>query len=196
MPRQKQKSFLEKIKAAEPTASFILGLIVVLAIGGLAGRYLYQHYSQQKPKGQVPLEASKNIVSPQTNENKNHQYQVKSGDNLWKIAEHFYQSGYNWVDIAKANKLASPNVLNVNTVLIIPNVKTRKPTSPTNIKTLPVISNQQSQYIVQKGDSLSLIALRAYGDMFAWPKLWKANKGKIVNPWLIYPGQTLKIPRP
>jgi len=192
MPRRKEKSFLDKLKAAEPTASFVLGLLVVLLIGGLAGRYLYQH-RQPKLSGQLPNKAGKEIASQRITENNKRQYKVKSGDYLWKIAENFYQSGYNWVDIAKANKLANPNILEVGMTLVIPNVKPKKLTA---IKTtLPAIPNQQTQYTVQKGDSLSFIALRAYGDMFAWPKIWQANKNKVRNPRLIYPGQVLKIPR-
>ena len=193
MPKQGKGSFLKRIKAAEPTASFILGLIVVLSIGGLAGHYLYQQY-YQKPAGQLPSKASKKIVSSQTTKTNSHQYRVKSGDYLWKIAEHFYQSGYNWVDIARANKLANPDLLEIGMVLTIPNIR---PKASTIIaKARPTIPTQQTRYTIQKGDSLSLIALRAYGDMFAWPRLWKANRDKIANPWLIYPGQVIIIRRP
>jgi len=193
MSKQGKKPFLKKIKAAEPTASFILGLIVVLSIGGLAGHYFYQHY-YQKPVGQLPSEASKKIASSQTAKTSNRRYQVKSGDYLWKIAEHFYQSGYNWVDIARANKLANPDLLETGMILTIPDIQPKTPT--TIAKAQPTIPSQQTQYTVQRGDSLSLIALRAYGDMFAWPRLWKANRGKITNPWLIYPGQVIIIRRP
>ena len=49
-------------------------------------------------------------------------------------------------------------------------------------------------YVVAKGDSLSKIAQRAYGDGKKWPKIYEANKDVIKDPDLIYPGQSLRIP--
>jgi nucleoid-associated protein YgaU len=49
-------------------------------------------------------------------------------------------------------------------------------------------------YVVVKGDSLSKIAQRAYGDGKKWRKIFEANKDIIKDPDLIYPGQSLRIP--
>jgi len=49
-------------------------------------------------------------------------------------------------------------------------------------------------YVVVKGDSLSKIAKREYGDANKWPKIYDANRNIITNPDLIYPGQELRIP--
>ncbi len=49
-------------------------------------------------------------------------------------------------------------------------------------------------YVVVKGDSLSKIAKREYGDASKWRKIHEANKDLISDPDLIYPGQELKIP--
>jgi nucleoid-associated protein YgaU len=49
-------------------------------------------------------------------------------------------------------------------------------------------------YVVQKGDSLSKIAKREYGNANAWPKIFEANRDIISDPDLIHPGQILKIP--
>ena len=49
-------------------------------------------------------------------------------------------------------------------------------------------------YVVVKGDSLSKIAQRAYGDGKKWRKIFEANKDLIKDPDLIYPGQSLRIP--
>jgi nucleoid-associated protein YgaU len=49
-------------------------------------------------------------------------------------------------------------------------------------------------YVVVKGDSLSKIAKREYGDAAKWSRIYEANKDIIKDPDLIYPGQTLKIP--
>jgi nucleoid-associated protein YgaU len=50
------------------------------------------------------------------------------------------------------------------------------------------------RYVVAKGDSLSKIAERAYGDGNKWRKIYEANKDIIKDPDLIYPGQALRIP--
>lgn len=49
-----------------------------------------------------------------------------------------------------------------------------------------------ASYTVQKGDSLSAIARRVYGDASLYGRLAAANA--IANPNLIYPGQVLSLP--
>lgn len=49
-------------------------------------------------------------------------------------------------------------------------------------------------YTVVPGDTLSGIAKKQYGDATKWTEIHKANKAKIKNPILIFPGQTLIIP--
>jgi nucleoid-associated protein YgaU len=49
-------------------------------------------------------------------------------------------------------------------------------------------------YVVVKGDSLSKIAKREYGDGNKWRRIYEANKNIIKDPDLIYPGQELRIP--
>jgi nucleoid-associated protein YgaU len=50
-------------------------------------------------------------------------------------------------------------------------------------------------YVVQKGDSLSKIAKKVYGDAKAWKKIFEANKDTIKDPDKIQPGQKLKLPQ-
>jgi LysM repeat protein len=49
-------------------------------------------------------------------------------------------------------------------------------------------------YVVQSGDCLWAIAKKYYGDGTKYTKIYNANKDKIKNPSLIYPGQKLVIP--
>lgn len=49
-------------------------------------------------------------------------------------------------------------------------------------------------YVVQPGDSLSKIAKEVYGDGSRWPEIFEANKDKLPDPGMIYPGQELHIP--
>ncbi|EMR02366.1 LysM peptidoglycan-binding domain-containing protein [Cesiribacter andamanensis] len=56
----------------------------------------------------------------------------------------------------------------------------------------PAIAPQY--YEIKKGDSLSAIAKREYGDATKWRTIYEANKDQIKNPDLIHPGQKIKIP--
>jgi nucleoid-associated protein YgaU len=51
-------------------------------------------------------------------------------------------------------------------------------------------------YTVVKGDCLWYIAKKDvhYGNGFAWPKIYNANRDQIKNPDLIYPAQVFKVP--
>jgi len=58
-------------------------------------------------------------------------------------------------------------------------------------------------YTVQPGDSLSLITRRFYGDLLAYPRLYRANRGRpqphgrrLIDPWRIEPGWTILVPLP
>lgn len=54
--------------------------------------------------------------------------------------------------------------------------------------------NSKGTYVVQSGDCLWAIAKKQYGDGAKYTKIYSANKDKIKNPSLIYPGQKLVIP--
>jgi nucleoid-associated protein YgaU len=49
-------------------------------------------------------------------------------------------------------------------------------------------------YTVVKGDTLSAIAKKHYGDANQYPKVFEANKPMLKHPDKIYPGQVLRIP--
>jgi len=56
---------------------------------------------------------------------------------------------------------------------------------------------QEIMYTVVKGDHLWGIAKKQehYGNGFAWPVIYKANRDQIKNPDLIYPAQVFKVPK-
>lgn len=60
--------------------------------------------------------------------------------------------------------------------------------------TAPEAPQAEQTYTVVKGDSLSKIAKRFYGDAQQWRKIYEANQDQIKNPDLIHPGQTFRIP--
>jgi nucleoid-associated protein YgaU len=49
-------------------------------------------------------------------------------------------------------------------------------------------------YVVRRGDTLSGIAARIFGDGAHYRAIYRANRGQIRNPNLIYPRQRLYIP--
>jgi nucleoid-associated protein YgaU len=53
---------------------------------------------------------------------------------------------------------------------------------------------QQDRYTVAKGDSLSKIAKKYYGDATQWRRIFEANRDQIEDPDLIQPGWQLVIP--
>lgn len=130
-------------------------------------------------------------------------YIVKAGDSLWTIAERQYKSGYNWVDIARVNKLNNPGKIEVGQKLQLPKATTKLNTI-TDVKkesnqkeqkntTIEAGKISESSYVVKKGDSLWTIAIRAYGNGYKWTEITKANK--LANPDLIHPGNKLNLPR-
>jgi nucleoid-associated protein YgaU len=72
-------------------------------------------------------------------------------------------------------------------------------TSKKTAKNMPSteITNPKSMgsYVVKSGDCLWSIAMKYYQDGSQNTKIFNANKDKIKNPSLIYPGQKLVIPK-
>lgn len=62
------------------------------------------------------------------------------------------------------------------------------------IKEIAVRSNEMRIIIVKRGDTLSKIAYRAYGDYKSYIKIFEANPEVIINPNQIFVGQRLRIP--
>ncbi len=55
-------------------------------------------------------------------------------------------------------------------------------------------ADTRKYYVVVKGDTLSSIARRQYGDARKWGPIFEANRDRIKDADLIYPGQQLRIP--
>ncbi len=185
-----EKKLKELYKYINDNLTYIItGAIVLVVIGGV-------FYSYFKPQTPAEKAEKKQEAQQEEKEQKSEErvYIVKKGDHLWKIAEQTYGSGYNAIDIAKANNLKNPNLLFTGQKLILPkDVPARKPTTgeisqaKTGQRKLDI-----KEYTVKRGDYLWKIAEQVYGDGYAWVKIAKANNLK--NPNLIYTGQKLTIP--
>lgn len=174
------KNFLKSLKLNESTISAVLGAIVILVTGVLVVNYFREKGKEKliTPESRSPVEQKAEL--PTT-------YTVSKGDSLWKIAEKYYGSGYNWIDLAKENHLTNPNLISEGQVLKVPATTLReKPREISN-------SISGATYEVVKGDNLWNIAVRAYGDGYQWLKIAKENK--LANPNLIHPGNILTLPR-
>jgi len=186
------KDLLKKIKLSEQTISTILGGLVILVVGIL----IFNYFRSTGNKTGLQGANESTVVSPEkenagiTPEGLPTTYKVAKGDHLWAIAEKFYGSGYNWVDIAKENHLTNPNRIFVGQEIIIPKVESKKALVAAE-KTKESISG--TSYTVVKGDHLWGIAVRAYGDGYKWVEIAKANK--LANPNIIHPGNVLTLPR-
>ncbi len=191
--------------------SLFLGVLIVIVAGVLIFNYFQKGQQSLGPAQQT---ANNTTIEPQKDVEPGNlpgKYTVKDGDTLFQIADKYYGDGYQYPAIAKANQLASADVIEVGQVLSIPKLEVTSATGPTNPVTAGTIDanstgtggaeNQTiwgeritgNTYTVQEGDWLSTIAGRAYGDIYAFDKIAKANN--IADPNVIEPGTVLQIPR-
>ena len=198
--QEASSSILDWLKQHEDWLSFGLGVLalIIIVVGGIW--YLWGKMDGKKiivsKLKSVTQEASESsqvetkkeaeveeLTTPAVNqvgaETEGQVYVVKKGDSLWKIAETVYKDGYRWLDIAKANKLANPNILLVGQKLTLPGLKTME------LKT-------EVTYQVKRGDTLFLLSQRFYGDGYLYPQVAKYNG--ITNPDLIEVDQVIKFP--
>ncbi|MBU1084800.1 MAG: LysM peptidoglycan-binding domain-containing protein [Candidatus Beckwithbacteria bacterium] len=187
----KLQKFLKVIRLNESLISIFLGGAVVVIVGVL----IYNYFSSiNKPVDQVEVIAEGVTLVEEDGklipEGLPKTHTVTKGEHLWSIAEKYYETGYNWVDIAKANNLINPEILQEGMELTIP-------------KTAVIVLNNQktiqdtleSEHTVVAGDTLWSIAVKAYGNGYKWTEVWQANKDQILNPNLIEKGMVLKLLR-
>lgn len=177
-----------------------MGILVVLAIGGLAYRYFQTEGLPSIPGIVEENDVDENEIDEEIIDEEVTElpttHVVTQNESLWTIAERYYLSGYNWVDIAEANNLVNPDILAAGQELTIPDVESRTITVTQLPETgFEEVEITEDTYTVQEGDTLSSISLRAYGDMYSWPRIWGANRDQITHPNFIYPGMVLEIPR-
>lgn len=192
------KNILKFFKLNENTISTVMGAIVVVVIAGLIFNYfrttnlkLWQGTLLSEQEAATTLKGDDKLIAT---------YKVVKGDDLWHIAEKFYRSGYNYVDIMNENKITGKGVIVAGQDLRIPKVEAKKitvvETKKETVKTedKSVTSIAVGDYTIQKGDSYWSIAVRAYGDGFQWTKIYWANKALFSNPDLIFAGTKILIP--
>jgi putative chitinase len=192
----KLESQPQKVSWGESYSSLLLGMVVVVVIGFIIFSFARNKGEPQKISSVRNEAAKQEKIDKQTRLGLPKTYTVAPGDDLWSISEKLYKSGYNWVDIAKANKLGNPDVLHAGIKLTVPDVK---PKIVTIAAKPPMLQEQEAKaikgesYTIVSGDNLWEISVRAYGDGFRYVEIAKANN--LSNPDLIFAGNKLKIPR-
>jgi len=96
----------------------------------------------------------------------------------------------------KADRQKDLNALKMNKISALPEFFDKVHNQMQSTLDAWVEAPTEISYTVVKGDCLWRIAQKPahYGNGFAWPIIYKANRDQIKNPDLIYPAQTFKIP--
>ena len=185
------EGYLSQIKLGESYTSLILGAIVVVIAVFLV--FSFAKMRNTGNKAQVGTSSSQTAEQKTQAKQLPKTYTVKEGESLWTIAESVYGSGYNWVDLAKANKLANPGVISAGDKLVVPDVKPIVVANAQNTEQPVANPITGKSYTVEKGDYLWSIAVRAYGDGYKWVEI--ANANHLSNPDMIFSGNVLTLPR-
>ena len=204
---KKIKQLLKTIKLNESTLSMMFGVVTVLLIGVLIVRM----YSANKPAEISPEADQTEVITEKVGDvvvekmedgtkvpaELPEKVTVEKGQHLWAIATKYYGSGYNYVDIAKANNLSNASALEVGQELVLPKVAVIEvgAVKPPVTATMTEQPNkiEGDSYTVAKGDHLWSIAVRAYGDGYKWVEIAKNNN--VAHPNYIEVGQVLKLSR-
>jgi len=195
------KQILKFFKLNENTISTLMGGVVVVVIAGLIFNYFRTANLKSWQGTLLSDQETATTVGDSQSDKVIATYTVVKGDDLWHIAEKYYRSGYNYVDIMKENKIIGAGVIVAGQELRIPKVEAKQSTVfevnevmvEAPIKTSTTIAF--GEYTTQKGDSYWSIAVRAYGDGFQWPKIYWANKSLFSNPDMIYANTKISIPK-
>lgn len=121
-------------------------------------------------------------------------YIVMTDDNLWQIAEKVYGSGYNFVDIAKANNMTDADYIQVGQKISLPAVEVKTPTTgqiPPEAAMTKSATSVPDTYTVVQGDNLWEISIKIYNNGYEWTKIAMLNK--LPDPDFINPGQVLSL---
>lgn len=115
---------------SETIVSIILGAMVIIVLGTLVVSYVRDWRGRSQPTAEEVMVTPEPIVITELPTSPIPEvlpatYTVKQGDSTWTIAEAFYGSAYNYVDIETANALEPDSELNVGQELNIPAVPVR-----------------------------------------------------------------------
>ncbi|HET9946562.1 MAG TPA: LysM domain-containing protein [Patescibacteria group bacterium] len=184
----------------ESYTSLLMGIVVVIVVVLFAVSLIRSaHHLQDTSSIKIGPSAipTQTVLTPTPAVEKT--YTVQAGDDLWSIAEKLFKSGYNWVDLARANNISDPGVIYAGTKLVIPTITPAPSTVPAQSELGQITQKMQPEsiigktYTVQAGDDLWSIAVRAYADGYKWGDIARINN--LADPSVIHSGNVLIIPR-
>ena len=165
---------------------FLFFLVVVFPV------YLYTQIPKPKPTPQITEEAvatsNPDIISDQSDSGYGIHI-VQPNQNLHQIAHIYYNNPSAWQQIAQANNLDNPDIIQINQELTIPKYQ---PIGQilTGVSIKAILGDH---YIIEPNDTLWHISERAYGTPFRYNQIAAFNN--LSNPDHIQPGWILQIPR-
>src|SRR3989338_5360227 len=120
------KTWLKRLKLNESTISMFLGVLVV----AVAGILVYNYFSrvekpEEKASQETPEQYQLEVVEEEGKmvpQGLPVEHIVSPLEHLWGISEKYYGTGYNWVDIAKANNIENADEIEAGQTLIIPEI--------------------------------------------------------------------------
>jgi len=115
-------------------------------------------------------------------------------DNFEKAVSEL-ESNINMKESPKADRQKDLDALKMNKISALPQFYDRVQNMQRALDNW-IEAPKEVDYTVVRGDCLWNIAKKKdfYGNGFAWPNIYKANRDKIKNPDLIYPKQVFTIP--
>lgn len=180
------KELQKRFESTESYVSLVLGIAVVLVVGVLVFNFI-------KNRGEVTPAATTTTTDEEkmTSSTPGGSHTVAFGETLWSISEKYYKTGYNWVDLVKANNLTNADDIKEGATLVIPEVTPIFPEG--EVASGETVKKQEAKtYTVVPGDTLWDIAVAQYGDGYKWSAIAQANV--LVNPDLIHAGNVLTLP--
>ncbi len=193
-----------ELQTKQSLLNLALGFLIVLVAGVLVFNYFNQGTQTLGPAQQTvnteTTQTAKTITDVEVGKLPG-QYTVKEGDTLYLISQKYYQDGFKFQMVAEANKLTDANVIEVGQVINLPKFDqtpvVKEAQVSTTVQAAPPSEWGEKittdTYTVTEGDWLSTIAARAYGDIYSFDKIAKANN--ITDPNDIEPGTVIKLPR-
>jgi nucleoid-associated protein YgaU len=140
-----------------------------------------------------------NITPPLEQATGPRRYIIKQGDSFWTIARAEYGNAAYFAHIVRANPEVDPGKLKPGMPIILPdkNNVVAAATAPRQPSAAEQVLDQATQYRVQTGDNLSVIAKKLYGRYDKWVSIYEMNKELIgSNPGVLKNGMILRLPEP
>ena len=186
----KSTNLQSKFVWKENYAGFILGAIILVAIGILVANFFVKNSTNIVSDIKTDIS---NVNEPKT-------VTVEKGESLSSIAKRELGDMNLWPEIVKENDLSS-TVVEVGQTLKLPKVSTSTavttPKPEPEVKVSPTAKESTTgEYLVKEGDTLWEIAIAEYGDPTMWREIAKVNKvsyNSLGHP-LIYTGTMIQLP--